>query len=195
MIYINNISILPYLINTNAEEIWKAYTDIYLLEGQLSFKRSEKRCLAAIKLQDISQSSWYRGQHIQTNKSYSGDITALAISNQKIGIDIETIVYDFDYQEISKAIFSQAEIEHLRPFTPLKFFTSWTRKEAILKSVNSGIINEFQLIPSIDGDHNFPCLCIFNAAEDIYVYSFIHKNNVISVSSSNKQKYIRIVIL
>lgn len=195
MIYINNIGNIPYSINTSTKDISKAYTDIYLIEGQSSFKRSEKRSFAAKKLQDISLSSWYQGRQIQTSKSYSNDVTALAISNQKIGIDIETIISDFDYQEISKAIFSQAETEYLMPFTPLKFYTSWTRKEAILKSMDSGIINELLLIPSIDGDHNFPCLSIFNGAEDLYVYSFQHKNNVISVSSSNEQKYIRIVIL
>jgi hypothetical protein len=194
MIYIHNNIRLKDSSDTSKEDMLEDYIDLYLLEGQSSFKRTERRNLGNLKLHDILSYVRYGCQDVQTSKSYGHDITALAISNTQIGIDIELINPDFDYQEISKEILSETEFGHLEPLGALEFFKSWTRKEAILKSMNSGLINELQLIPSIDGDHNFPCLDLFKDAVDLYVYSFEYKNHLISVCSSAEQEYIRLKI-
>jgi hypothetical protein len=195
MIHIHNNILLKDSSDTSKEDMLEGYIDLYLLEGQSLFKRTERRNLGYLKLHDILSYVRYERQDVQTSKSYGHDITAWAISNTQIGIDIELINPDFDYQEISKEILSETEFGHLEPLGALKFFKSWTRKEAILKSMNSGLINELQLIPSIDGDHNFPCLDLFKNAVDLYVYSFEYKNHLISVCSSAEQEYIRLEIL
>jgi len=195
MIYISNIVHYKYSTDTLSEHISKVYTDIYLLSGQSQLKKQEKRELAAFKLHEISHRKCYSDQDLYTNKSYTQGLTALAISNQNVGIDIEAINLDFDYQELSASIFSKDELEKLQHLTPLEFFRSWTRKEAILKSCNSGIINELELIPSLDGSHNLPELDLFNDVGDLHVYSFEHDNNILSICGSNKLENIRVVIL
>lgn len=195
MIHISNIADYRYYRDMLSEEISLVYTDIYLFGNQLQLKRQDKRKLATLKLHEISHSKYPKDQHSYTNKSYTQGVTALAISNQNVGIDIEAINLDFKCQELSAAVLSQEELEQLQPLTPLEFFRSWTRKEAILKSFNSGIINELKLIPSLDGSHSFPELDIFNDAGDLHVYSFEHDNNLLSVCGSNKLENIRVIIL
>lgn len=89
------------------------------------------------------------------NLSYSGDRVLIAFDDRyPIGIDIERINTRFDYENMLEACFSTQEIhsivgrhnqEHLR------FFTHWTRKEALLKMTGEGIGEHLPLFETLDG--------------------------------------------
>lgn len=80
---------------------------------------------------------------IHFNLSHCSGISVLAFSaKSEIGIDIEKIDPEFDFDLIAKAHFSQTEnsfIHEIQGEEPKRFYTLWTRKEAILKAVGMGI--------------------------------------------------------
>ncbi len=80
---------------------------------------------------------------IHFNISHRGGLSALAFSfSSEIGIDVEKIDPDFNVDQISKAFFSRDENRYLNdfPFGPnKKFYMLWTRKEAFLKALGTGI--------------------------------------------------------
>jgi len=84
------------------------------------------------------------GSNLRFNVSHSGDIAALAFaSGQEIGVDVEMIRRDLDVEEIPKRFFSLAEQTKLAGLSGEEkyqgFFNCWTRKEAYVKAVGSGL--------------------------------------------------------
>lgn len=80
---------------------------------------------------------------IHFNISHRSGLSALAFSsNSEIGVDVEKIDSDFDFDLIAKAHFSDAEnsfIDAERGESCKRFYTVWTRKEALLKAIGTGI--------------------------------------------------------
>lgn len=89
------------------------------------------------------------------NISHSGDFILIIIGDKKVGIDIEKINYTQDYSDIIPTIFNKYEIDELLVSAnkTLTFFKFWTRKEAIVKAIGSGITNDLKSIPVTDGAH------------------------------------------
>ncbi len=80
------------------------------------------------------------------NLSHSGDFALIAFSHgRNIGIDIEQINREFDFELVAKNFFSNDEIESIEKTKGLEqhtlFFQYWTRKEAILKGLGKGLSN------------------------------------------------------
>lgn len=78
------------------------------------------------------------------NVSHSEDIAAFAFTKEhSIGVDVEVIRQDIDVTGIPKRFFSSAEQKMLAALEgPAKFrgfFNCWTRKEAYVKAVGSGL--------------------------------------------------------
>lgn len=78
------------------------------------------------------------------NLSHSGEIALYAISrSRRIGIDIEHIKDDVDFEQIAQRFYSPGEISFLERIHDDKrkmiFFQFWTRKEAFLKAKGEGI--------------------------------------------------------
>ncbi len=78
------------------------------------------------------------------NVSHSYDIALIAISiEQAVGIDIEKIRDDIDYEAMSKRFFSDNEYHNIMKYEGKErthaFFATWTRKEAIVKAMGTGI--------------------------------------------------------
>ena len=78
------------------------------------------------------------------NLSHSQDLALYAVAwNREVGIDIEQIRADCDYEAIAARFFSapeQQELAQLSPALRLQgFFNGWTRKEAILKAIGKGL--------------------------------------------------------
>jgi 4'-phosphopantetheinyl transferase len=78
------------------------------------------------------------------NVSHSGDVAAFAFAvGRKVGVDVECIRYDVDVDEIPRRFFSPLEQQTLAALEgqqKLKsFFNCWTRKEAYVKAVGSGL--------------------------------------------------------
>ena len=81
---------------------------------------------------------------ITFNVSHSYDLALIAITQkQSIGIDIEKINHDSDHQALVTRFFSkveQAEFNTLSEAIKAKAFCAcWTRKEAFIKAIGSGI--------------------------------------------------------
>jgi 4'-phosphopantetheinyl transferase len=78
------------------------------------------------------------------NLSHSDGLALYAIvRNQYVGIDIERIRTDFEYEEIAQRFFSPREVAVLRTvpahLKPEAFFSCWTRKEAYIKAQGQGL--------------------------------------------------------
>lgn len=89
------------------------------------------------------------------NISHSEDYAVIAISNKKIGIDIEYMSEDFKYTDLLPDIFDNSEILSIENAANTKesFYTLWTRKEAFVKALGKGIDEEFKYIPCLEGKH------------------------------------------
>jgi 4'-phosphopantetheinyl transferase len=78
------------------------------------------------------------------NLSHSGSMALFAITrNMEIGVDVEHVRSDFEYEEIAKRFFSVNEVAALRTIPTEKkleaFYNCWTRKEAYIKAHGKGL--------------------------------------------------------
>jgi 4'-phosphopantetheinyl transferase len=96
---------------------------------------------------------------LRFNASHSGEMALYAFVNDcDVGIDVEFIKGDFETEAIAERFFSTSEIEALRvlPVTekPAGFFRCWTRKEAYIKAIGSGLshpLDQFDVTVEIPG--------------------------------------------
>ena len=78
------------------------------------------------------------------NLSHSGSMSLYAITrNMEIGVDVERVRSDFEYEEIAKRFFSVNEVAILRTIPTEKkleaFYNCWIRKEAYIKAHGKGL--------------------------------------------------------
>lgn len=83
-------------------------------------------------------------KNIQFNLSHTIGLVACTVSaHHDVGVDIENIMQDRDFKEISRHFFSETEIHSLDISAPdqmrHKFYTYWTLKEAYLKARGLGL--------------------------------------------------------
>ena len=97
------------------------------------------------------------------NLSHSGDLAVYAIrTGTSIGIDLEKINPEIEYQELAARFFSNQENAALDSipvqFRIEAFFRCWTRKEAYVKALGEGLSLPFDQfsVSFIPGD--FPCV-------------------------------------
>jgi 4'-phosphopantetheinyl transferase len=90
------------------------------------------------------------------NISHSEDFAVIAISHNKVGIDIEYLSEDFNFKELLSDVFKDDEILEIQNATNKKqaFYTLWTRKEAFVKALGKGIDDDFKFIPCLDGEYS-----------------------------------------
>jgi 4'-phosphopantetheinyl transferase len=107
------------------------------------------------------------------NISHSEDFAVIAISRNKVGIDIEYIAKDFDFTNLLPDIFDSNEVLAIENAISKKhtFYKFWTRKEALVKALGKGIDDDFKNIPSLDGHHIVDSKLLKNT-EKWQVYSF-----------------------
>ena len=89
------------------------------------------------------------------NLSHTSNFFCVAFSNKyPIGVDVEQFERNISWQAIASKFFSDAENEvinksekkdHLRYFVAI-----WTRKEAILKAIGCGMVNDLKEINSVN---------------------------------------------
>jgi 4'-phosphopantetheinyl transferase len=92
-------------------------------------------------------------QSLAFNVSHSHGQALVAISlNRKLGIDIEKIRPEVEYEKLAARFFSKAEHKALMQCAQAErvaaFFATWTRKEAFVKAVGKGIafgLSEFDV--------------------------------------------------
>lgn len=94
--------------------------------------------------------------NLKFNLSHSGDLIVYGFClDTDIGIDIEQIDYSINYNELAKNFFSAHEISFLINSPNEKnsienFFRIWTRKEALLKSVGTGLLPDLKTMDVLD---------------------------------------------
>jgi 4'-phosphopantetheinyl transferase len=107
------------------------------------------------------------------NMSRSGNHLAFYFGPTDGGIDIETIRPSAPFQEIAKLHFHSNEQQFIS--SDLDFFTLWTRKEAVLKAMGTGLLSR---IDDIDTTQN----CILKNGYLYEVQSLRTDGQVISYS-------------
>lgn len=107
------------------------------------------------------------------NVTHAGDFALIAIACSPVGIDIERLDTNFDYNEIVKNVCNKQELDALERSENVKhtFYKLWTRKEAIVKATGLGITDDFTDIPSLDGYHLMP-ENLLGQLSNIHVISF-----------------------
>jgi 4'-phosphopantetheinyl transferase len=77
------------------------------------------------------------------NVSHSHQMALFALAQREVGVDLEQIRADCDGEAIAARFFSpqeQAALNRLSPeLRPRGFFNGWTRKEALLKAMGTGL--------------------------------------------------------
>ena len=81
---------------------------------------------------------------LRFNASHSGEWAVYAfVQDHEVGIDVEQIKEDFETEGIAERFFSAGEVETLNTLAaeerPAAFFRCWTRKEAYIKAIGSGL--------------------------------------------------------
>ena len=116
---------------------------------------------------------------IRFNTSHSESWSVFAFSKElELGIDVEYVQRDVDYEAILESQFSEAEKTQLRALSPdarrLAFFRLWTRKEAYLKATGDGLrtaLDSFTV--PLERDLGRPITLTMNELSISMLYSFI----------------------
>jgi 4'-phosphopantetheinyl transferase len=82
---------------------------------------------------------------LRFNLSHSADLALIAVARGRdVGVDVERVERDIEYEPIAGQYFEPAEAWELRTAPPderaARFFDLWTRKEAILKDEGVGLV-------------------------------------------------------
>jgi 4'-phosphopantetheinyl transferase len=85
-----------------------------------------------------------RGTGVSFNLSHSGDMCLVAVAGGRpVGIDVEQIRAEIDPLKIAGRYFSAREHASLTALSPAllpaAFFACWTRKEAVVKALGTGL--------------------------------------------------------
>lgn len=126
------------------------------------------------------------------NISHTRDSFAIAIARDfPVGIDLEGIKDNINYRSIIKNYFGKKEREyilHSESKAIEKFYLLWTRKEALLKAIGTGLTNNLDQI-GLSEPENYIDIDLFrdiqiqsNKLTEYFIYSKKIKNNYLSVA-------------
>ena len=80
---------------------------------------------------------------IEFNLSHSHERLVLAVAKRAVGVDVEYARRPVDHARVAGRFFCQSEVGELRSLPEaqqrLAFFAAWTRKEAFLKAIGTGL--------------------------------------------------------
>ncbi|MBS1551822.1 MAG: 4'-phosphopantetheinyl transferase superfamily protein [Bacteroidetes bacterium] len=101
------------------------------------------------------------GSNIRFNVSHSGKAGIIAVnSDDELGIDIELIREVPDLLTLSRRFFSKTEIAELNKSDSSKitnsFFYCWTRKEAFIKALGTGLQHPLNSFSVTTGENSEP---------------------------------------
>ncbi|WP_342648416.1 4'-phosphopantetheinyl transferase superfamily protein [Mucilaginibacter sp. CSA2-8R] len=129
------------------------------------------------------------------NLSHSGQYVIIALSKHPIGADVEYLKPDFNFHSLLPHYFTAAETHFITTTSasPLTaFFSAWTRKEALGKGLGSGITENMQVLPSLNGIHSSTGLLVVNdwnvqtfRVDDVHMASVACSGNVREVRFFN----------
>jgi len=119
---------------------------------------------------------------VEFNISHSGDYIVMAIAPGPVGIDLEYIREDFNFDNLLDDCFSVAEKQFIMQKNEerIRFYLLWTRKESLLKATGEGLTDHLnQLDCSLSST-------ILRNHTSYYIKSFsIDRDHIMSVSGTN----------
>ena len=85
--------------------------------------------------------------------SHSGDCVAIAVDDREVGVDVEKLP-DKEYLKIARRFYHPNELSYVENADdPARAFTRvWTRKEAYLKQIGTGIATDLTAFDTTSGD-------------------------------------------
>jgi len=93
---------------------------------------------------------------IAFNSSHSGNCILIAIAPAGVGIDVEHIRHDFDFDVLMDTCFTAEEQAFINQGERRNnFFSLWTRKEAVLKANGTGLITRLNELNCLDMEVTF----------------------------------------
>lgn len=125
---------------------------------------------------------------LQFNVSHSKDCAIIAVSSYAIGIDVEHINPDFEFEDVMSYCFNQEELAFVTEakHPVLNFFTLWTRKEALLKATGEGLLDQLELVPSMH-------TCLIRNTKEFLIKSFPTADQyLISVATGDSSQEIKL---
>ncbi len=136
--------------------------------------------------------------NIQFNISHSQDLALYSFSyQQKIGIDLEYLRENVDYENIAQRFFCEREFKLISTCEQEQkktiFYQLWTAKEAYLKATGEGLTGGLETLEiNLDKQGNIYLYSINNEkhlAHDWSLYNFIPETNFIAtIALSGKKK-------
>lgn len=148
---------------------------------------------------DGNNKPWLRGNPLFFNLSHTRDDFAFAVSdNDRIGVDLENFDRNIDFKDIIRKFFSYGEEKYIleeQEKSKDRFFLLWTRKEAFLKALGTGIIDKLQDVEVFRKENYlkkelFKNILDENYLCDHFIYSLKADNNYLSVAVPAKSKII-----
>lgn len=133
---------------------------------------------------------------LQFNVSHSQDLALYGFNYQRIiGVDLEYIKENIDYQQLAKRFFSPQELQLINSYPVAEqktiFFQLWTAKEAYLKATGDGLAGSLDSIKfSIDNNYKLNLVDIKQAHQPVsnwLIKNFIPQDNFISTIAVEKQ--------
>lgn len=150
-------------------------------------------------INDINNKPGLQGDLLFFNVSHTREAFSFAISDRlKVGIDLEKVDREIDFRSIIKTFFSSGEVKFILEDpdkSQERFFLLWTRKEALLKALGTGIVDKLQEV-EVFRDINFLNHESFNNIIDNsffcdhYIYSEKILNNYFSIAVPARAKII-----
>lgn len=128
---------------------------------------------------------------IHFNLSHSGRYIVIALSKQPIGVDVELVENDFTFRGLLPHYFSPTEAHYITtsPSPVNAFFRAWTCKEALGKGLGSGISENMQQLPCLNGTHQSTGSIMVNDwkvqtiwVDDGHIASVAYSSNIVSVN-------------
>lgn len=105
-----------------------------------------------IVLRDKYYKPYIKNQNeIKFNISHTDGYVVIGFSKRELGIDIEKVNYDFEFEDILENCFTFREIDNIGLDAPM-FYKYWTAKEAYLKYEGYGLIRSPKEIEVIHMD-------------------------------------------
>ncbi|MGV6831720.1 MAG: 4'-phosphopantetheinyl transferase family protein [bacterium] len=87
------------------------------------------------------------------NISHSENCALIGISSYKLGVDIESVKTNYQFDDVLNFTFNEDEIEYvsISRNKVASFFELWTRKEALLKAIGKGLDETLINLSVLDG--------------------------------------------
>lgn len=103
----------------------------------------------------------FSNSNIEFNLSHSHERALVAVNEgHEIGVDIEFVRADFDFQEVASHFFTKREITSLNALPQAlqrqAFYKCWTSKEAFLKAKGTGLSGQLDEVEiALAGEHTW----------------------------------------